>query len=98
MLIKDAGYTLRDIRGSESRTVRREERTDFIARVRFYLPFLDDPEPHTVVEKTVEDGMEEEEVLRRLVYHDEIETIREEEQEDEMRKARRQHKNMGYSR
>lgn len=96
MLIKDAGYNLRDIRGSESRTVRHEERTDFIARVRYYLPFLDDPEPHTVVEKTVEDGMGEEEVLRRLVYHDEIETIREEEQEDEMRKARRQHQNMGY--
>jgi len=96
MLVKDAGYTLHDIHGSESRTVRVQERTDFIARVRYYLPFLDDPEPLTVVERTKEPGMNEEEVLRRLVYHDEIERIREEEQEDKMREVRRKQQNMGY--
>lgn len=97
MLIKDAGYTLRDIRGSKSRTIRHEERSDLIARTRRYFSFLSDPEPNTVIEIDEEPGMEEQEVLRRLVYHDEIETIREEEQEDEMKKARRKQKNMGYS-
>lgn len=97
MLVKDAGYTLRDIRGTESRVVRHEERTDLIARIRRRFGFLADPEPQVVVETRNEPGMKEDEVLRRLVYHDEIEAIREEEHEDEMRKIRRKQQNMGYS-
>lgn len=96
MLVKDAGYTLHDIRGSQSRTIRREERSDLIARARRYFDFFDDPEPKVVTEYVQEEGMEENEVLRRLIYHDEIERIREEEQEEEMRKVRRKQKNMGY--
>lgn len=97
MLVKDAGYTLRDIRGTRSRVIRREERTDLISRIRRYFNFLDDPEPKVVIEERNEPGMMEDEVLRRLVYHDEIEEIREEEQEDKMREIRRKQKNMGYS-
>lgn len=96
MLVKDVGYTLRDIRGTESRVVRREERTDLIARARRYFGFLSDPEPQTVIEHRQESGMAEGEVLRRLVYHDEFERIREEEHEDKMREIRRKQKNMGY--
>lgn len=96
MLVKDAGYTLRDVRGTQSRVIRREERSDLIARARRHFGFLDDPKPKVIVEERNEPGMDEKEVLRRLVYHDEIERIREEEQEDEMRKVRRKQKNMGY--
>ena len=96
MLVKDAGYTLRDIHGTRSKTVRYEERTDFTARVRRYFSFLSDPEPRLVVEERNEPGMTESEVLRRLVYHDEIEKIRKEEHEDKMREIRRKHKNAGF--
>lgn len=96
MLVKDAGYTLRDIRGTNTREIRYEERTDLIARIRRYFSFLDDPAPKTIIEETNEPGMMEDEVLRRLVYHDEIERIREEEREDKMKEVRRKHKNAGY--
>lgn len=97
MLVKDAGYSLRDIRGTESRVIRREERTDLIARARRYFGFLNDPEPQVVIEKRKEPGMTDSEVVRRLVYHDEFERIREEEHEEKMREVRRKQKNMGYS-
>lgn len=96
MLVKDAGYTLRDIRGTKSREIRYEERTDLIARIRRFFSFLDDPAPKSIFEETNEPGMKEDEVLRRLVYHDEIEAIREEEHEDKMREVRRKHQNAGY--
>lgn len=96
MLVKDVGYTLRDIRGTRRRTVRHEERTDLIAYARRFFSFLADPDPRIVVEDVDEPGMGEEEVLRRLIYHDEIEEIREEEHESEMREIRRKHANSGY--
>lgn len=96
MLVKDAGYTLRDIHGTKRRTVRYEERTDLLARVKRFFSFLSDPEPRCIVETQEEPGMGEEEVLRRLVYHDEIEQIREEEHEDKMREIRRKHSNQGF--
>lgn len=95
MLVKDAGYTLRDMQGTKSRTVRQEERTDWIARVRRCFGFLQDPEPKVIVENHREKGMTEDEVLRRLIYHDEFERVREEEREDEMREIRRRQKSMG---
>lgn len=42
-----------------------------------------------------EEGLSEEEVLRLLIYHDEIETIKEEEHEDAMKEARRKNGNIG---
>lgn len=96
MLVKDVGYTLHDIRGTRRRTVRREERTDLIARARRFFDFLSDPEPRVVTEEVTQPGMGEEEVLRRLIYHDEIEEIREEEHEAEMREIRRKHASAGY--
>ena len=96
MLVKDAGYTLRDIHGTRSKAVRYEERTDLIARARRYFNFLKDPELRLIVEERNEPGMDEDEVLRRLVYHDEIEQIRKEDHDDKMREIRRKHKNAGY--
>lgn len=96
MLVKSTGYTLRDIRGTRTTNVRREERTDLIARIRKYFSFLSDPEPKVIVEELNEEGMKEEEVLRRLVYDDEIERIREEEHEDKMKEIRRKQKSMGF--
>lgn len=96
MLVKDAGYSLRDIRGSRSVKVRSEERTDLISRIRRAIPFLNDPSPRVCIEKHVEPGMKEDEVMRRLVYHDEIEQIREEKSEEEVRRIQRQNLNKGY--
>lgn len=90
MLIKEAGYSLRDIRGTRTRRVRHEEPTDLFSRFQRWCPYLADPEPRVVVETAETPGMMEEEVMRRLVYHDEIETIKEEESEKEMQNVRRQ--------
>lgn len=95
MLVKDAGYTLRDIRGTRERVVRRTERTDFVARLRRFLPFCEDPSPKIEVEERNDRGMDEEEVVRRVIYHDEIERLREEEQEDRMREIQRKNSNTG---
>lgn len=95
MLVKEAGFTLRDIRGTVSRNTERRPRTDFLASVRRWCPYLEDPEP--IIVETVEDepGMSEEEVLRFLTYHDEMEEIKKEEQEDSMKEARRKNGNLG---
>lgn len=95
MLVKDSGYNLRDIRGSKGQVIRHEERNDLIAIARRFFTFLSDPEPITIYEQRKEEGMSENEVMRRLIYHDEIERIREEEQEDQMREIRRKHQSMG---
>lgn len=98
MLIKEAGYSLRDIKGGRTRTVRHEERTDLLARVRRWLPFCADPAPRRAVDVTEQSGMGEQEVLRRLIYHDEIEQMKEDEIEDEQKKAQRESGNIGASR
>lgn len=95
MLIKEAGFTLRDIRGTRTKSVTYHDRTDVIARLRRWCPFLEDPSP--VAEATLEEtpGMSEQETLRFLVYHDEIEEIKQEESEEEMKEIRRKQGNIG---
>lgn len=95
MLVKEAGFTLQDIRGTSSRTVETKPRTGFMARIRRWCPYLEDPEPIQTVSITDQPGMDEEEVLRFLIYHDEMEEIKQENQEDSMREARRKNGNIG---
>jgi hypothetical protein len=94
MLVKEAGFTLRDIRGTESRSVEVHERTGLVARFRRWCPYLEDPDPirKETVEK--EEGLSEQQVLRFLVYHDEMEEIKEEKREESMREARRKSGNL----
>jgi len=95
MLVKEAGFTLRDIRGTESHSVEVRDRTDLIARVRRWCPYLEDPDPVREVTVEKEPGLSEQEVLRYLVYHDEMEEIKEEKREESMREARRKSGNIG---
>ena len=95
MLVKEAGFTLRDIRGTESRSVEVHERTDLVARFRRWCPYLEDPDPIRKVTVEKEEGLSEQEVLRFLVYHDEMEEIKEEKQEESMKEARRKNGNIG---
>ena len=95
MLVKEAGFTLRDIRGTTSRNTERRPRTDFLASVRRWCPYLEDPDPIVVETVEEEPGMSEQEVLRFLTYHDEMEEIKQEEQEDAQREARRKNGNLG---
>lgn len=95
MLVKEAGFTLRDIRGTESRSVEERPRTDMIARFRRWCPFLDDPDPVRTYSVEKDPGLSEMEVLRLLIYHDEMEEIKQEEHEDSMREARRKNGNIG---
>lgn len=95
MLVKEAGFTLRDIRGTESRSVEERPRTDVVARIRRWCPFLEDPEPIRTYSVEKEPGLSEKEVLRLLVFHDEMEEIKKEEHEDSMREARRKNGNIG---
>lgn len=95
MLVKEAGFTLRDIRGTESRHTERRPRTGILASFRRWCPYLEDPEPVVVQHVEREEGMSEQEVLRFLVYHDEMEEIKQEEQEDAMKEARRKNGNLG---
>lgn len=95
MLIKEAGFTLRDIRGSVSRRTERRPRTGVLASFRRWCPYLDDPDPIVVESVEEEEGLSESEVLRFLTYHDEMEEIKQEEQEDSMKEARRKNGNLG---
>lgn len=95
LLIKDAGYSRRDIRGSTTQRVETRPRTDLVARIRRYIPWVENPSPVSVrvVEET--EGMTEKEVLRTLVYHDEHERMKEENVEDSQREIRRKAGNIG---
>lgn len=94
LLTKETGMTLQDIRGWDETTVRTEKRRDFIAAVRRLLPWVSNPEPKQIVERTSVPGLSEKEVMRRLVIHDEHEEMKEEEAEKEEKRARRKAGNM----
>jgi hypothetical protein len=89
LLTKEVGLTLRDIRGWTETSVRTEKRTDFVAAVRRWLPWCDDPDEKQTVERTSVRGLSESEVMRLLVLHDEHEAMKEEEQEKQQKRARR---------
>lgn len=94
LLTKETGMTLRDIRGWKERTVRTERRTDLVAAARRILPWVSNPSPRQIVETTSVPGLSEDEVMRRLVIHDEHEQMKEEEAEKERKRARRKAGNM----
>lgn len=89
LLTKEVGLSLRDIRGWQETSVRYERRRDFVAVVKRWLPWCDDPEPERTVETTSVPGLSEGEVMRLLVLHDEHEEMKEEEAEKEWKRARR---------
>ena len=89
--------TLRDIRGWQETTVRTERRTDLVAAVRRALPWVSNPSPRQIVETTSVPGLSEDEVMRRLVIHDEHEEMKEEEAEKERKRARRKAGNMNQT-
>ena len=89
LLTKETGMTLRDIRGWTETNVRTERRTDVVAAVRRALPWVSNPSPKEIVEQRSVPGLSEQEVLRRLIIHDEHEEMKEEEAEKEENRARR---------
>lgn len=95
MLVKEAGFDLEAIRGRTEHSVSIRDQQGLIPRLRRNIPFLADPEPIVEREKTEQKGMSNEEVMRFLIYHDEIEEIKKEENEEEMREARRRQGQIG---
>jgi len=89
LLTKEVGLNLRDISGWQERSVRYERRRDFVAVVKRWLPWCDDPEPGRTVETTNVRGLSEGKVMRLLMLHDEHEQMKEEEQEKARKRARR---------
>lgn len=98
MLVKEAGFDLEAIRGRTERSVSIQEQKGLIPRLRRKIPFLSDPEPIVERERTVQEGMSDKEVMRFLIYHDEIEEIKKEENEEKMREARRKQGQIGQNR
>lgn len=71
MLVESSGFSIEDLRGSESVETRYREQTGLVAALRRRISWLADPEPVREVVKTSTHGLLDREVEEFAILHDE---------------------------